>query len=95
MEIQVSLDVTWQHTFIKQKKLESKDINSLKSNRSILTKAVDKANILNQQFKSAFTKLVLLKLKHLAELQWPCSISSPLMPGISIQVSGFEINSSK
>ena len=54
-----------------EKKSDSKEITSLKTDGITYTKATDKANILNSQFKSVFTKLVPLKLKHLAELVLP------------------------
>ena len=76
--------------FIKQKKSDSKEINSLKPNGTTYTKPNDKANtnILNNQFQSAFTNLVPLKLKHLAELLLPRSIMSPVMPDIFINTCG-------
>ena len=53
--------------FIKQQKSDSKEITSLKSVGTTYTRPSDKANILNNQFWSAFTNLVRPKLKHLAE----------------------------
>ena len=56
------------YTFIKLQKSDSREINSLKSNGINCTLLTDKANILNTQFRSVFTKLVHLKLRHLVEL---------------------------
>ena len=75
-------------TLIKQQKSDSKEITSLKSNGIVYTKASDKANILNGQFQSVFTKLVPLKLKHLAELILPRSLKFPSMPDIKITING-------
>ena len=74
-------------TFIKQQKSDSKEINCLKSNGINHTHSVDKANILNNQFQSVFTKLVPLKLRHLVELILPRKCSFPKMPDITITVS--------
>ena len=74
-------------TFIKQQKSDSKEINCLKSNGINHTHSVDKANILNNQFQSVFTKLVPLKLRHLVVLVLPRKCSFPKMPDITITVS--------
>ena len=76
------------YTFIKQQKSDSREINSLKSNGINYTLPTDKANILNTQFQSVFTKLVPLKLRHLVELVLPRKLSSPSMQNITISVSG-------
>ena len=76
------------YTFIKQQKSDSREINSLKSNGINNTLPTDKANILNTQFQSVFTKLVPLKLRHLVELVLPRKLSSPSMQNITISVSG-------
>ena len=82
-------------TLIKQQKSDSKEITSLKSNGVTYTKASDKANILNGQFQSVFTKPVPLKLKHLAELILPRKLISPTMPNINITVNGVSKQLSK
>ena len=76
------------YTFIKQQKTDSREINSLKSNGISYTLPTEKANILNTQFQSVFTKLVPLKLRHLVELVLPRKLSSPSMQNITISVSG-------
>ena len=48
VQISIFCLLTWRYDEHSQKKLDSKDINALKSDGSIFTKAVDKANILNQ-----------------------------------------------
>ena len=88
------------YTFIKQQKSDSREINSLKSNGINYTLSTDKANILNTQFQSVFTKLVPLKLRHLVELVLPRKLSSPSMQNITISVSGvskqlFKLNPGK
>ena len=80
---------------IKQQKSDSEEITSLKSNGVTYTQASDKANILNGQFQSVFTKLVPLKVKHLAELILPRKLISPTMPNISITVHGVSKQLSK
>ena len=75
-------------TFIKQQKSDSKEINCLKSNGINYTDPVEKANILNNQFQSVFTKLVPLKLRHLVNLILPRKLSFPLMPSITVTASG-------
>ena len=82
-------------TLIKQQKSDSKEINSLKSNGITYTKASEKANILNSQFQSVFTKLVPLKLKHLTELIFPRSSTLPKMPEIHISINGVSKQLSK
>ena len=82
-------------TLIKKKKSDSKEITSLKSDGITYTKATDKANILNSQFKSVVTKLVPLKLKHLAELVLPRKLKPPTMPNISITINGVSKQLSK
>ena len=77
-----------QYTFVKQQKSDSNEINCLKSNGINHTATVQKANILNAQFQSVFTKLIPLKLKHLLELILPKSLSFPTMPEITISVNG-------
>ena len=72
-----------------------KEITSLKSDGITYTEASDKANILNSQFKSVFTKLVPLKLKHLAELVLPRKLKPPTMPNISITINGVSKQLSK
>ena len=80
---------------IKQQKSDSKEITSLKSNGVTYTNASVKAFILNGQFQPVFTKLVPLKLKHLAELILPRKLISPTMPNISITVNGVSKHLSK
>ena len=75
-------------TFIKQQKSDSKEINCLKSNGINYTDPVEKANILNNQFQSVFTKLVPLKLRHLVNLILPRKLSFPVMPSITVTASG-------
>ena len=82
-------------TLIKQQKSDSKEITSLKSNGTTYTKASDKANALNGQFQSVFTKLVPLKLKHLAELILPRNVTFPTMPDINITIHGVSKQLSK
>ena len=82
-------------TLIKQQKSDSKEITSLKSIGVTYTKASDKANILNVQFQSVFTKPVPLKLKHLAELILPGKLISPTMPNMNITVNGVSKQLSK
>ena len=82
-------------TLIKKKKSDSKEITSLKSDGITYTKATDKANILNSQFKSVFTKLVPLKLKHLDELVLPRKLKPPTMPNIRITINGVSKQLSK
>ena len=76
------------YTFIKQQKSDSREINSLKSNGINYTLPTDKANILNTQFQSVFTKLVPLKLRHLVEFLLPRKLSSLSMQNITVSVSG-------
>ena len=76
------------YTFIKLQKSDSREINNLKSNGIDYTLPTDKANILNTQFRSVFTKLVPQKLRHLVELVLPRKLSSPPMQNITILVSG-------
>ena len=76
------------YTFVKQQKSDSNEITSLKSNGITHTATVEKANILNTQFKSVFTKLIPLKLCHLIELYLPMSLPFPTMPVITISVNG-------
>ena len=76
------------YTFVKQQKTDSNEITSLKSNGITHTATVGKANVLNTQFKSVFTKLVPLKLRHLIELFLPMSLPFPTMPAIIISVNG-------
>ena len=83
------------HLLFKQQKSDSKEITSLKSNGATYTKASFKANILNRQFQSVFTKLVPLKLKHLAELILPPKLISPTMPNVNITVIGVSKQLSK
>ena len=75
-------------TFIKQQKSDSKEINSLKSNGINNSDPVDKANILNNQFQSVFTKLVPLKLCHLLNLILPRKLNFPIMPDITVTICG-------
>ena len=75
-------------TFIKQQKSDSKEINCLKSSGINHTDPVEKANILNNQFQSVFTKLVPLKLRHLVSLVLPRKLNFPVMPNITITVAG-------
>ena len=75
-------------TFIKQQKSDSKEINSLKSNGINYSDPVDKANILNNQFQSVFTKLVPLKLCHLLNLILPRKLNFPIMPDITVTICG-------
>ena len=82
-------------TLIKQQKSDSKEITSLKSNGITYTKTSDKANMLNGQFQSVFTKLVPLKLKHLAVLILPRSLKFPSMPDIKITINGVSKQLSK
>ena len=82
-------------TLIKQQKSDCKEITSLKSNGTTYTKASDKAHVLNGQFQSVFTKLVPLKLKHLAELILPRNGTFPTMPDINITIHGVSKQLSK
>ena len=82
-------------TLINKQRSDSKEIIFLKSNGITYTKVSDKANILDSQFKSVFTKLVPLKLKHLAELVLPRKLKPPTMPNISITINGVSKQLSK
>ena len=82
-------------TFIKQQKSDSKEINCLKSNGMNHTDPVDKANILNNQFQSVFTKIVPLKLCHLINLILPRKLNFPTMPDITITICGVSKQLSK
>ena len=82
-------------TLIKQQKSDSKEITSLKSNGTTYTKASDKANVLNGQFQSVFTKLNPLKRKHLAELIFPRNVTFHSMPDINITIHGVSKQLSK
>ena len=55
-------------SFISSRKKDSMTIPPLKSLGSIFTKTVDKANILNRQFQSAFSSACPLSLKHLCHV---------------------------
>ena len=74
-------------TLFNKQKSDTKEITFLKLNVITYTKAPDKANILDSQFKSVFTKLVPLKLKHLVELVLPRKLKPPTMPNISITIN--------
>lgn len=76
------------YTFVKQQKTDSSEINCLKHNGINYTAPVDKANALNFQFQSVFTKLVPLKLKHLLELVLPKNLTFSIMSDITISVNG-------
>ena len=76
------------YTFVKQQKSDSNEITSLKSNGITHTATVEKANILNTQFQSVFTKIIPLKLRHLIEFILPMSLPFPTMPKITISVNG-------
>ena len=67
----------------------------MKSKGTTYTKASDKANVLNGQFQSVFTKHVPLKLKHLAELILPRNVTFPTMPDINIAIHGVSKQLSK
>ena len=76
------------YTSVKQQKSNSNEIASLKSNGITHTATVEKANILNTQFQSVFTKIIPLKLCHLIEFILPMSLPFPTMPEITISVNG-------
>ena len=82
-------------TFIKQQKTDSKEINCLKSNGINHTDPTIKANILNNQFQSVFTKFVPLKLCHLISLILPRNLTFPIMPDIKVTVRGVSKQLSK
>ena len=82
-------------TFIKQQKTDSKEISCLKSNGINHTDPTIKANILNNQFQSVFTKLGPLKLRHLISLILPRNLTFPIMPDIKVTVSGVSKQRSK
>ena len=75
------------YTFVKQKS-DSNEITSLKSNDITHTATVEKANILNTQFQSVFTKIIPLKVCNLIEFILPMSLPFPTMPEITISVNG-------
>ena len=82
------------YTFVKHKKTDNSGISPLKADGITYTDPVQKANILNNQFKSVFSKPKPLKLKYLSEINMfkngkpPQNINQ--MPEIIISQDGVE-----
>ena len=78
----------------RKKKTDNQGVAPLKSDGIVYTKSVDKANILNKQFESVFSKPKPSKLKHLCEMnifnsEHPKNLENDnLMPDIVITDDG-------
>lgn len=77
------------YSFIKHNKTENSGVAPLSSNGSIHTDPVTKANILNKQFESVFSRPQPLSLKQIAKSA-ATKLSHPTMSPINISVQGVD-----
>jgi hypothetical protein len=77
------------YSYVKQNKTENCGVAPLKDKGLTFTDPVDKANILNKQFESVFSKPQPLSLKQMCR-KIACPKSTPEMPEISISVEGVD-----